>query len=80
MLNAAFVALAVAVLFGSLLAVRYLREAAAPPPWPFGALHGLIAIAGLAMLASHCAARRAAWSKASVPSALSPPRCWRWRR
>lgn len=51
MLNAAFAALAVAVLFGSLLAIAYLREGAAPPPWPFGALHGLIDIGGLALLA-----------------------------
>lgn len=51
MLNAAFAALAVAVVFGSLLALGYLREAAAPPPWPLGALHGLIAIGGLALLA-----------------------------
>jgi len=50
MLNAAFAALAVAVLFGSLLAVAYLRETAAPPPWPVGALHGLIAVGGLALL------------------------------
>ena len=50
MLNAAFAALAVAVLFGSLLAVAYLREAAATPPLPFGVLHGLIALGGLALL------------------------------
>ncbi len=25
----------------------HLREGAAPPPWPFGALHGLIAVGGL---------------------------------
>ena len=51
MLNAAFAALAVAVLFGSLLALGYLREGAMPPPWPLGALHGLIALGGLAILA-----------------------------
>jgi hypothetical protein len=50
MLNAAFALLAVAVLFGSLLAVPYLRGGA-PPPWPLGALHGLIALSGLALLA-----------------------------
>ena len=50
MLNAAFAALAVAALFGSLLAIAYLREGAAPPPLPFGALHGLIGIGGLAIL------------------------------
>jgi hypothetical protein len=51
MLNATFIVLAFAVLLGSVLAVLHLREGAAPPPWPFGALHGLIAIAGLGMLA-----------------------------
>lgn len=50
MLNAAFALLAIAVLFGSLLALAYLREGAAPPPWPFGALHALIALGGLALL------------------------------
>lgn len=50
MLNAAFALLAIAVLFGSLLALAYLREGAQPPPWPFGALHGLIALGGLALL------------------------------
>ena len=50
MLNAAFALLAIAVLFGSLLAVAFLRESIAPPPWPFGALHGLIALGGLALL------------------------------
>ena len=51
MLNAAFVVLGIAVLLGGVLAVLHLREGAAPPPLPFGALHGLIAIAGLALLA-----------------------------
>ena len=50
MLNAAFIVLAFAVLLGSVLAVLHLREGAAPPPWPLGALHGLIAIVGLAVL------------------------------
>ena len=50
MLSAAFAALAIAALFGLLLAVPYLREGAAPAPWPLGALHGLIAIGGLAIL------------------------------
>ena len=51
MLNAAFVVLAIAVLLGSALAVLHLREHAAPPPWPLGALHGAIALGGLGCLA-----------------------------
>ena len=51
MLNAAFIVLGIAVLLGGVLAVPHLREGAAPPLLPFGALHGLIAIAGLALLA-----------------------------
>jgi hypothetical protein len=51
MLNAAFIVLAIAVLLGSVLAVLHLREGTAPPPWLFGVLHGLIAIAGLGLLA-----------------------------
>ncbi|HET7847736.1 MAG TPA: hypothetical protein VFL51_01615 [Pseudolabrys sp.] len=48
MLVVAFVMFGVAVLIGSILAVLHLREgAAAKPPWPFGALHGLLAIGGL---------------------------------
>ena len=51
MLNAAFIVLAIAVLMGCVLAVLHLREGAAPPPWPFGALHGLTAVTGLGILA-----------------------------
>jgi hypothetical protein len=51
MLNAAFIVLGIAVLLGGVLAVLHLREDAAPPPLPFGVLHGLIAIAGFALLA-----------------------------
>jgi hypothetical protein len=51
MLNVAFIALAIAVLLGSVLAVLHLREGAAPPSWPFGALHGLAAVTGLGILA-----------------------------
>jgi hypothetical protein len=50
MLNAAFIVLGIAVLLGCVLAVLHLRTGAAPPPWPFGALHGLIAVAGLGLL------------------------------
>jgi hypothetical protein len=50
MLNAAFALLAVAVLFGAPLAVPYLREGA-PASLPLGALHGSIALCGLALLA-----------------------------
>jgi hypothetical protein len=49
MLTAAFITLAVAVLLGSGLALLHGRDAAAPP-WPLGALHGLIAIGGLGCL------------------------------
>ena len=47
MLIAAFVILGVAVLLGSVLALLHLREGAAAPPWPLGALHGLLAVGGL---------------------------------
>lgn len=50
-LNAAFVILGIAALLGSALAVSHLRENATAPSWPFGALHGLIAIGGLVLLA-----------------------------
>ena len=50
MLNAAFALLAIAVLFGSVLAFAYLR-ASASPPLALGALHGLIGIGGLTLLA-----------------------------
>ena len=50
MLDAAFIVLVVAVVFGSILAVPYLRESAAAP-LPVGALHGLIGIGSLAILA-----------------------------
>jgi hypothetical protein len=50
MLNAAFIVLFVAVVFGSILAIPYLRESAAAP-WPVGALHGLIGIGSLVVLA-----------------------------
>ena len=50
MLNVAFIVLVVAVVFGSILALPYLRESAAAPV-PVGALHGLIGIGGLALLA-----------------------------
>ncbi len=51
MLDIAFIVLAAAVLIGSTLAALHLREGAAPPPWPFGALHGLVAVSGLGLLA-----------------------------
>ena len=51
MLNAAFIVLGIAVLLGCVLALLHLRTGAAPPPLPFGALHGLIAVAGLGLLA-----------------------------
>ncbi|MGC1697040.1 MAG: hypothetical protein WA743_17400 [Pseudolabrys sp.] len=51
MLYAAFTALGIAVLLGSVLAVLHLRQGVAQPPWPLGASHGLIALAGLGLLA-----------------------------
>ena len=51
MLNTAFIALAAAVLLGTMLALLHLREGAAAPPWTLGALHGLVGIVGLALLA-----------------------------
>jgi hypothetical protein len=48
MLTTAFAVLAVAVLLGTALAVRYLRSGPAnPAPWSLAALHGLIGIGGL---------------------------------
>ena len=51
MLTAAFVTLGFAVLLGCLLAVLYLRTEGAAAPWPFAALHGLVAVGGLFCLA-----------------------------
>lgn len=51
MLISAVLVLAIAALLGSVLAALHWREDAAPPPWPLGALHGLIAIAGFGCLA-----------------------------
>jgi len=51
MLSAAFALVTVAAFMGALLALAYLREAAGPPPLPFGALHGLVGIGGLTLLA-----------------------------
>jgi hypothetical protein len=52
MLTSAFVILAIAVALGSALAVLHLRSnRTAAPPWPFGALHGILAIVGLGCLA-----------------------------
>jgi hypothetical protein len=51
MLIAAFYALGAAVLLGSVLAVWNLRPRTAPPPWQLAALHALVALGGLAVLA-----------------------------
>jgi hypothetical protein len=53
MLTAAFVILAIAVGLGAVLAVLHLRtnRIAAPPPWPLGAVHGILALVGLGCLA-----------------------------
>jgi hypothetical protein len=50
-LVAAFVILGVAVLLGSVLAVPLLQTEGRAPPWSLAALHGLLAIGGLACLA-----------------------------
>jgi hypothetical protein len=51
MLIAAFASLAAAVAFGGMLAMIHLRgRTDAAIPWPLGALHGLIGIAGLTCL------------------------------
>jgi hypothetical protein len=56
MLTAAFAILTVAVALGAVLAVLHLRTNRTatpprPPPWPLGALHGILALAGLGCLA-----------------------------
>jgi len=53
MLTAAFVIFAVAVALGTVLAVLHLQtnKTAALPPWPLGALHGVLALIGLGCLA-----------------------------
>lgn len=51
MLTAAFVILSIAVALGSVLAVLHLRTNGTAPPWPLGALHGILALIGLACLA-----------------------------
>jgi hypothetical protein len=50
MLMTAFDVLTVAVVLGTILALLHLRTNATPPPWPIGALHGLLAIAGFCCL------------------------------
>jgi hypothetical protein len=50
MLVAAFLILAVVVLLGCVLAVLHSQEGRAAPPWQLAALHGLLAIGGLACL------------------------------
>jgi hypothetical protein len=59
MLISAFIALAVAVTLGTVLAVRYLRATTPAAPWPLAALHGLVGIGGLCCL---------------VPALRGPPR------
>lgn len=51
MLIASFIVLACAVTFGCGLAVMHLRSEAAPVAWWVAALHGLIGIGGLGLLA-----------------------------
>ncbi|MFZ0527746.1 MAG: hypothetical protein WA776_20965 [Xanthobacteraceae bacterium] len=52
MLTAAFIILTLAVALGAVLAVLHLRSnRSSAPPWPLGALHGILALAGLGCLA-----------------------------
>lgn len=52
MLSTAFIVLTIAVALGAVLAVLHLRTGStAPPPWPLGALHGIVALIGLGCLA-----------------------------
>ena len=52
MLTAAFVIVTIAVALGAVLAVLHLRSnRTATPPWPLGALHGILALVGLGCLA-----------------------------
>jgi hypothetical protein len=56
MLTAAFVIFTMTVALGAVLAVLHLRTnrtttSPRPPRWPLGALHGVLALAGLACLA-----------------------------
>jgi hypothetical protein len=51
MLTAAFILITIAVLLGCVLTVLHMREGAPLFAWPPGALHGLIAVGGLILLA-----------------------------
>jgi hypothetical protein len=52
MLTAAFAILTIAAALGAVLAVLHLRtDRTAAPPWPLGALDGILALIGLACLA-----------------------------
>lgn len=52
MLTIAFGIFTIAVLLGAALAVLHLRtNRMVAPPWPLGALHGILALTGLACLA-----------------------------
>lgn len=50
MLTVAFVILSIAVASGAVLAALHLRTNSTAPPWPLGALHGVLALIGLACL------------------------------
>jgi hypothetical protein len=50
MVDAAFWLIIAAILLGTVLALLHLRPAGRTPPWPVGALHGLIGATGLAAL------------------------------
>jgi len=50
MLDQSFAVLSLAVVLGIVLAFLHLRPGARRPPWQLGLLHGIVAIAGFALL------------------------------
>ncbi len=80
MLIAAFVILGVAVLLGSVLALLHLREGAAEPPWPLGALHGLLAIGGLGGLILTLGGPPRGLEQGTASFVRSPLHCFCWQQ
>lgn len=50
MLEISFAVLLLAVTLGAFLGLLHLRPGRPSPPWPFGAVHGLIAASGFGLL------------------------------